>query len=317
MRMPLFAVALLCAAPVAAEPHPAAGGNGPSVLVAQLGGGGKDGLMLMPVLQFQQGRWQSLTTEAAMRLMGPSTWSSFALWDAKEADAKAVPLRTATTVKPFKVLWGDDYPGFLLHDKPTTQVSLAVTLEPKDARARAFLPPSSEPLRDALKRKVLESFPSLEKMGQQLVAQPDTRCEGAAAWKEEALTAEELDESQEQFVGCARGSADVPLVCQVRITRRMASTKAACRANVWVDAWLVGTPERFEVVRINRGVYAHDEDGAGISGERAMLLLELEGRLFALTRPICFEGCQRLSVLEVGAKGIKPLATGQVVPDEF
>ncbi|RKH74329.1 hypothetical protein D7W81_01880 [Corallococcus aberystwythensis] len=313
--MPLLAVALMCAAPVAAEPQSAGGSQGPSLLVAQLGGGDNVGLMLMPVLQFQQGRWQSLTTEAAMRLMGPATWSSFALWDA-QADGRPTPLRTATTVKPFKVLWGDAYPGFLLHERPSTQVSLAVTLEPKDARARAFLSPPSEPLRDALKRKVLKAFPSLEEMGQQLVTQPETRCAGAGAWKEEALASEELDEAQEQFVGCARGTKALPLVCSVRLTRRMVSTKAPCRAVVWVDAWLVGTPERFEVVRSERGVYEH-EDGTGISGNRALMLLELEGRLFALTRPLCFEGCTQLSVVEVKAQGIQSLVTGPVVPDEF
>ncbi|MBN8232111.1 hypothetical protein JYK02_31805 [Corallococcus macrosporus] len=304
MRMPLVALALVCAAPVSAEPPP-------TVLVAQETATEQDGHLLMPVLEYKAGQWQALTTQAALRAKGPTTWSGFVVTKADGSDLGRVALRTDAAVKPFQPAWGDALPGTRIQDGLKDDVVYAVSLGPKDDRARIFTTPPEGPLRDALTRKVLAAFPSGGELGQRLQKAAGDSCEGAGGWTEQALSAQELAMGPYQMMACARGTAERPQVCHVRFTRRMVSTKAACIANVWVQAWVVGTPEKLQVLRLDQAVHVDEKD---ISGERASVLLELDGRLFALTRPICYEGCDQLSVVEVGARDVKTLATGPEMP---
>ncbi|WP_375759051.1 hypothetical protein [Corallococcus exercitus] len=296
---------------MAAEPPPAVKAGGASVLVAQAGGTEKDGPMLVPVLEFKAGQWRALSTEAALREKGPTTWSAFVVTKPDGSDLGRAALRTDAAVKPFQLAWGDALPGTRIRDELKDAVWYAVSLSPKDDRARTFTTPPEGPLRDALTRKVLAAFPSGEELGQRLQKVSDSSCEGAGSWKEDVTSTRELFASPYQMMGCARGTAERPQVCHVRITRRMVSTKTPCAAYVWVQAWVVGTPEKLQVLRVEQEVHVDEKD---ISGERASVLLELDGRLFALTRPVCYEGCDQVSVVEVGPRDVKPLARGPELP---
>jgi hypothetical protein len=306
MKTSVLTLALLCASPVSAEPHL------PEVLVAQVGGT-DDGLRLLPSLQFKQGRWQALTSDAALRITGASAWAAFPWTLSGDSVTTPVPLRTDSTVKPFKARWGDSYPGLRIHDAPEATLVLALSLSPQDERVRVFSPPESDALREELTRKVMSAFPSWEEMGRSLMTRPEPVCEGAGAWQEVALPSNEII-AESQFMGCAKGTAELPWVCNVRIARRMVSTKAACQADVWVEAWLVGALERMAVVDVQRGVQQEEYE---VAGNQALVLMALDQRLFALTNPRCFDGCSQLSVVEIGSKAVTKRAEGRELPREF
>jgi hypothetical protein len=264
------------------------------------------------LFEFREGRWRVPSTERAAGTKGPLTWYSVSSGETGEAQT----VRTDTVAKSFTFAELDGFEaelgeiitrvGFQLLE-PRNEESGGLYASTNEVRPRGFVR-AEGPLLEALEQAVRATFPSVPEMGRQLnqarYVPPD--CKNKEGWVEELAEPGYIaDDNMDPFRLCARGTTAFPLVCYVRMVRKLTLKEPGCTGWVSVEAWVLGTPERLKVVHTWRDAI---HDPKGISGQSPWMLFVLEDRFFALTSPLCYEGCGGgLSLVEVDARGARPV----------